>query len=249
MSDERRRLWEREYAELHAYTTSYRMDVDRGTQFLAAFLEGVGSSPADPIVECGCGMGRNLLPLALAGHRVVGLDHAETALEAFRERAVAAEVSEHVELLRHDLREPLPLADGTAGSLLDVTAIDNLVEAGDRRRYADELARVLRPGGWLLVVTFSWRDGYYRRWLPGSPGPPGPPGAVEAGRAAGGDDPLVVTDPNTGIVNQLFTGRSLDETFPEQLQRRAAATLVFRDEAAGERTTRHFLLRTFCRTN
>lgn len=229
MTDRTRQAWEREYAEIRAYTTSYRMDLDRGVLLLGAYLDRVGASMADPVLECGCGMGRNLIPLARSGHRVLGLDHAEAALARFRERAVSTGTEARVGLVRHDLRSPLPLDDRSAGTILDVTAIDNLVDPERRRRYGEELARVLRPGGHLLVVTFSVRDGYYRRWL---------------------DEPAgdrVVEDPNTGIRNQLFTAATLDATFPDALERRLALELVFEDEAARRAFTRHFLVRVFRR--
>ena len=88
------------------------------------------------------------------------------------------------------------------------------------------MARILRPDGIALVVTFARNDGYYGRLLEESP------------RGAQG----IVEDPNTGIRNQLFTAKLLDEVFVPPLTREVAATLVFLDDAAGVTWTRRFLI-------
>ena len=78
-----RRAWEREYAELRAYTTSYRDDLDRGIEFLLGYLEKSGQELEGLVLETGCGRGRNAIPLAEAGHTVIGVDYAFTPLVRF----------------------------------------------------------------------------------------------------------------------------------------------------------------------
>jgi len=226
-----REAWEREYAEIRAYTTSYRGDLDRGVHFLLDFVRSSGGRLAEPILDLGCGMGRNLLPLRSAGYRVVGVDHSATALERLRRTADGAGGDEEddegaLRLVRHDLGQPLPLDTGSVGTILDVTAVDNLTDPDRLHRYGREAARVLRPGGLALVVTFAVDDGYYGPWLDDSPW------AIRN----------VVEDPNTGIRNRLFVPRTLDAVFEPGLRREVAATLVFVDEAAGSAWTRRFLM-------
>lgn len=223
-----RALWEREYEEVHAYTTSYRDELDRGVQFLLGWVGARGLDLPEPLLECACGRGRNLIPLAAMGHPGVGLDHARAALDRFRARASAERVGRTVRL-QHDLREPLPVCDGSVGTVLDITAVDNLVTRADRDRYATEVTRVLRPGGLFVVVTFDRDDGYYARFLPT------PDGLEEA----------VVRDPNTGVTNQLFRGADLDDLFVPGLRRLAAQRFDFVDEAADERWMRRFHLRLY----
>lgn len=241
-----RRAWEREYAQVHAYTTSYRDDLDRGIQFLQAFLEATGEAVAGPVLECACGRGRNVMPLVAAGHRVVGLDHALAALAQLRRRIVDAGATGAAIALRHDLRQPLPVRDGACGLVVDITAIDNLVSVEHQRQYGREVARVLRPGGLALVVTFDRDDGYYAPFLGGAPAVHGGDPVASAGRPppAGAG---VVEDPHTGIRNQLFRGPQLDAIFCPPLHRVAANRFDFIDEAASERWTRRFLLRLYRR--
>ncbi len=225
-----REAWDREYGEVRAYTTSYRGDVDRGVRFLFEYLATRGETLDGPIVDCGCGMGRNSIPLAAAGYHVLGLEHSATALarlqdELERARESGAEKPDgRLDTIQHDLNEPLPVDDAFAAAVLDITAVDNLIDAGKRRAYGEEVARILRPGGLAVVVTFARDDGYYGRWLANAP------------------NDGVVEDPNTGILNQLFTPALLDEVFVPPLRRAAAGTLVFVDEAAHDSWTRRFLI-------
>lgn len=227
-----RRAWEREYADVHAYTTSYRDDLDRGIQFLREYLRATRERVEGPVLECACGRGRNAMPLAADGLRVVGMDHALTALRQFRARVDEEEAAHAVLPLRQDLREPFPVRDASVGLVVDVTAIDNLVETEAQQRYGAEVARVLRPGGFALVVTFDRDDGYYAPFLASSPWP-----------GSG-----VVEDPHTGIRNQLFRGSQLDALFVPPLERCAANRFDFIDEAAKERWTRRFLMRIYRRS-
>ncbi len=225
-----REAWDREYAEVRAYTTSYRGDLDRGVRFLLEYLAARGETIDGSIVDCGCGMGRNSIPLVAAGHHVIGLEHSATALARLQDELEHARKSGHenpngrLESIQHDLNEPLPVDDAFAAAVLDITAVDNLIDAGRRRAYGEEVARILRPDGMAVVMTFARDDGYYGRWL------------------ASTRDDGVVEDPHTGILNQLFTPALLDEVFVPPLRRVAASTLVFTDEAASDSWTRRFLI-------
>lgn len=224
--NELQQAWDREYGEVRAYTTSYRGDLDRGVHFLLQYLAGRGERIDGPIVDCGCGMGRNAIPLARSGHHVLGLEHSAVALSRLEASRGDQQLAGSLTTCQHDLNEPLPVDDDFAAVVLDITAVDNLIDGSRRRAYGREVARILRPGGVAMVVTFARDDGYYGRLLEGSPW----------------GDHGVVEDPNTGIRNQLFTPELLDEVFVPPLTREVASTLVFLDDAAGITWTRRFLL-------
>lgn len=223
-----RAAWDREYEEVHAYTTSYRDELDRGVEFLLGYLAGAGIELEGPLLECACGRGRNAIPLAERGYAVVGLDHAPSALRRFYERAEREGRRGRAVPVRHDLREAFPIRDGAVGAVLDITAIDNLVESGHRKAYGREVARVLKPGGLAVVVTFDLDDGYYAPFL-------------ERPDADGS----VVCDPHTGIRNKLFRAADLDRLFIPELELVAGNRFDFIDEAAQERWTRRFHLRVY----
>ncbi|MGW8319515.1 MAG: class I SAM-dependent methyltransferase, partial [Candidatus Promineifilaceae bacterium] len=60
---------------------------------------------ADPVLELGCGTGRLLLPLARAGHEVVGLDNSPAMLDLARAKLAKepAEVRQRVTLVTADM--------------------------------------------------------------------------------------------------------------------------------------------------
>jgi SAM-dependent methyltransferase len=92
------------------------------------------------LLDAGCGTGFNLLELGRLG-RATGVDLSARALAFCRERGVRA--------LRASVLA-LPFADATFDA---ATSFDVLYHAwvGDDRAAARELARILRPGGALLV--------------------------------------------------------------------------------------------------
>lgn len=93
------------------------------------------------VVDVGCGTGATLSVLGRFG-AITGIDRSADAL--------------HYSMLRgpHELvrgrAEELPVRDGSADI---VTALDVLEHIGDDARAAAEFARVLRPGGVLLVTV------------------------------------------------------------------------------------------------
>ncbi|MFN2490769.1 MAG: class I SAM-dependent methyltransferase [Actinomycetota bacterium] len=109
-------------------------------------------------LEIGVGTGRIALPLSEAGVSMTGIDLSEPMLRKL--------------LLKSDGRVPIPLA------LADATSLpfpDDSFDAGlachvlhlvsDWRRTLHELARVVRPGGLILVDPGFWSEGWPRRLI------------------------------------------------------------------------------------
>lgn len=109
----------------------------------AAAVDLLAAGRTMEIVEPGIGTGRITLPLAVAGHRVTGVDVSGAMLEACAHKAEALRVNDRVTLLQGDATA-LPLPDdafdlGVMASLLYLVP--------DWTEVLDELARVVRPGG------------------------------------------------------------------------------------------------------
>jgi len=110
------------------------------TALLDPALGGARAPGPRRLLDAGCGTGYNLLALARLG-RPVGIDLSPEALAFCRERGVPA--------LRASLLA-LPFAEATFDA---VTSFDVIYHAwvSDDRAAVAEMARVLRPGGVLLV--------------------------------------------------------------------------------------------------
>ena len=106
------------------------------------------------VLDIGCGAGRNALPLARLGWRVVGTDLSWPMLAAAANRAR----DEHVDNRFRGILAPmerLPVRDRSV-DLIIAHGIWNLARSAAQFRAAvDEAARVARPGAGLFVFTFS----------------------------------------------------------------------------------------------
>ncbi|CAO5186180.1 Methyltransferase type 11 [Frankia sp. AiPs1] len=130
----------------------------RSVQDLLAEL--VVDGPARQVADLGAGSGPTLVEIARRspGSRLTAVDVDEAALGRLALRLPTARI------VRHDLAEPLTLAEGS----LDVVVSHNTLEClADPAALLGEVARVLRPGGRAvlghtdfdtIVVTTSDRD-------------------------------------------------------------------------------------------
>lgn len=109
--------------------------------------------PGDEVLELGCGYGRVALRLAEAGARVTGIDVAEDSLALAREQAAAAGLTARCDYLMMDALE---LDFGDARFDL-VACVQNGIAAFrvDPARMLAQAWRVLRPGGTLLLSTYT----------------------------------------------------------------------------------------------
>ena len=104
-------------------------------------------------LDIGCGAGRNAVPLARAGWRVVGTDNSTPMLQAATTRR-DAEGLQHLDLLRAEM-DDVPVTD-TCADLVIAHGIWNLASSGAQfRRAVREAARAAKPGAGLFLFTFS----------------------------------------------------------------------------------------------
>jgi len=119
----------------------------------------VGLKPGDRVLDYGCGPGI----FAVAGAEVVGaggkvyaLDTRNRALEQVKERAAKAGVTNVVTLLQ----DPASFTVDLPGRSLDAVVIyDVLHDIADKPALLTEVARLLKPGGFLSVFPMHWGNG------------------------------------------------------------------------------------------
>ncbi len=122
-------------------------------QALSALLPFANVAPLPAILDVGCGTGINLLELArVLGpcRKLVGVDLSAGMLEVARRKAAAAGVAATFQV---GDAEALDLPDGT----FDLVVCNSAYHwFPDRARAIKEMARILRPGGQLLLTTLAW---------------------------------------------------------------------------------------------
>jgi len=147
---------------LRAYAASERRDEAEG-QALAA-VRAVSAPQGGEVLDVACGFGRHAVPLARAGYRVTGVDRSGALLAEARRRAGDDAAGGGPALVQADYRE-LPFADASFDAALNLyTSLGYLGDEDDTQVLA-EIARVLRPGGRLVIETMhrdrlvcEWRD-------------------------------------------------------------------------------------------
>ncbi len=86
----------------------FPMDDEQSKVQVETIVELLGDSPQD-VIDIGCGDGRILIPLAVAGHRLIGIDNDPTAIDACAARC--AEIDIDANLIDASLYEVLPFSE------------------------------------------------------------------------------------------------------------------------------------------
>lgn len=190
--DEVRRLLDDPVLSSHAGVDVVRADANVGYRTWAATYDDqpnglfaidealideiLDALPAGDALDAACGTGRLTRHLLDRGHRVIGVDASPEMLEVARRRLAGAE------LRRGDLRE-LPVGDEAVDLVVCGLALSHVE---DLRPVLADFARVLRPGGH-LVVSDAHHELVFRGSVVKAVGPDGAPGLVATYRHSPGD--------------------------------------------------------------
>jgi ubiquinone/menaquinone biosynthesis C-methylase UbiE len=122
---------------------------------------------SEMVLDVGCGRGLLLHAAArrVPSGRAVGIDlwlakdQSGNRPEATLANARAEGVADRIEILTGDARQ-LPFAADSFDRVVSHWVVHNLEQPIDRARALDEMARVLKPGGWLLIADIAHHDEY-----------------------------------------------------------------------------------------
>lgn len=110
----------------------------RRREFLLAHV----GPPPRHVLDAGCASGFVATLLVNAGHRVTGIE--------LNEQMAGEARSVGIEVINHDLEDPLPLPDAAVDAVHACEIVEHLF---DTEGFLNEMHRVLRPGGKLIVST------------------------------------------------------------------------------------------------
>lgn len=146
----------RAYDDIAAVYADERANAGRSVEILETFLDSL--SEPRRVLDAGCGHGRPVLERVTDSTDAVGLDFSRGQLELARNAAPAAA------LLQGDMTA-LPLGDGSVDAVVAFWSLIH-VPMADHGRVIEEFARVLRPGGRVLLCEGEdeW-DGSNPDWL------------------------------------------------------------------------------------
>lgn len=120
---------------------------------LIKFIE---TNPSGFALDLGCGTGTNAITLAKAGWQVTGVDFVGKAIRTAREKARRAGVK--VSFMVEDVTQ-LKSLNTAYDFVLDIGCFHNLDEK-QKENYIDNLSRLLKPGGFVMMYGFIWQPGF-----------------------------------------------------------------------------------------
>lgn len=116
----------------------------------AAFL--LALAPGRRVIEVGCGTGLLAADLVQAGLDLVGVDPARGMLARARARGVRVVMA---------VGERLPVRTGAFDVAYNIAVLHHVAAKGAVREVVAEMARVVRPGGLVLVWDHNPRNPYW----------------------------------------------------------------------------------------
>jgi SAM-dependent methyltransferase len=157
-------------------------------------VEAAGVSGDDAVLDVACGNGNATLPAAKTGAKVTGIDITPSLLAAGK--AAAAEAGLEIEWIEGDAQK-LPFDDASFDVVLSVFGC---MFVPDQRAEAEEMARVLKPGGRMAVAAWTPEGNVGKMFITTAKHRPPPPEGFQPPILWGNED----------YVRQLFEGTGVD---------------------------------------
>jgi ubiquinone/menaquinone biosynthesis C-methylase UbiE len=134
------------------------------------FLKAVGNFKPGSVLDLGCGAGNYTMALARylgTGCTVYGVDLWAEGIAQLKERAAQAGLT-NLKAMTGDAGKNIPLGDDVLDVVFMGTVFHDLVAVSVDQKALEEIKRILKPGGSLVIVEF----------LPKESSSPGPPSRV-----------------------------------------------------------------------
>jgi len=169
---EQQERWDKEHKTPNVLP---QMDSAKPSSGVIKFLEWLKSQGKQPNelkgLEMCCGKGRNVIGLATQGVNMIGLDFSQNAIEEAKKRAVEAGVADKTEFFVQDVTKPFPIETDSIDFAFDCFGSTDIESAEGRKAALDNIIKVLKPDGYLMVYLLSSDDEFQKEMIAKSPGP------------------------------------------------------------------------------
>ncbi|MCZ4124049.1 class I SAM-dependent methyltransferase [Streptomyces sp. H39-S7] len=156
LADAQQRHWQETYA---AHPSMY------GAQPSVPAVHAAGvfhQADAKDVLELGAGHGRDALFFAREGFTVRASDFSRTGLQQLQDAARSQGLNGRVMTAVHDVREPLPLPDGSVDAVFAHMLLCMALSTQEIHVVVGEVRRVLRSGGVFVYTVRHTGDAHYR---------------------------------------------------------------------------------------
>lgn len=158
---EQQKIWEREHENPHLLPQMDSNTVSQGVSLFWKWLQNKKKFPPLSGIEMGCGKGRNSIWLAEQGASMTAFDFSTAAIKEATKRASRARTPHDVHFSVHDATLPWPFEENSFDFAIDCFASTDIDSLAGRTFARNELFRVLKPNGCLLVYTLSTDDAFH----------------------------------------------------------------------------------------
>jgi ubiquinone/menaquinone biosynthesis C-methylase UbiE len=169
--NEQRERWEKEHEKP---SVLLQMDANDASSGVIKFVDwltdrGVDLNGLSGLEMC-CGKGRNVIWLAQQSVNATGLDFSSFAINEAKRRAKKVGVK-NAKFLVQDVTLPWAVDAETQDFAIDCFGSTDIESADGRRAARDNIIRVLKPGGYLIVYLLSTDDTFQKEMREANPGP------------------------------------------------------------------------------
>ncbi len=146
-------FWNKEYKDAKHLTLSEEPSTD-----LLSFVKWVNRNSEWPaffqggfVLDVGCGNGRNIGNLCEQYHmKGLGFDISDTAIKQAKDKFAHLK---KVNFITENIYNNIDLPDQSVDIVLDMMVI-HFLDDSKRQQYIKDIARVIKPFGWMLLKTF-----------------------------------------------------------------------------------------------
>ncbi len=196
-------FWNKEYKDPTMFILSEEVSADL-VKFSRWMLKEYGKDALRPevvVLDAGTGNGRNLLWMN-AQFRIKGFgyDISDEGITQAKANAAKQQWGGKLEFKVQSLDQPIPLPDESVDIVLDMMS-SHFLKNDERKKFIDEVARVLKPQGVLFFKSFyAERDSHTKELL----------------EKHGADEENAYIHPKLKVYEYVWTDKALKESFDEQ---------------------------------
>ncbi len=164
-------IWEEEHKHPHVLLPMNSTEVSQGVSLFLDWLQKKQTSHPLHGLEMCCGKGRNSIWLAQQGITMDAFDFSSFAIEEAKKRFAAILSKVSLNFCVHDATQPWPFKNNSFDFAIDCFASTDIDSLQGRAFARNELWRVLKPNGYLLVYTLSTDDAFHQEMRKSSSAP------------------------------------------------------------------------------
>jgi SAM-dependent methyltransferase len=158
-------IWEAEHQNPRVLQQMDSIDASGGVIKFLQWLKANSKKEGLRGIEMGCGKGRNVIAMAKEGYYMTGFDFSKFAINAAKNKAKKAGLLGRANFARQDATKHWAFPPSYFDFGIDCFASTD-IESPEGRAFArDELIRVIKPNGYLLVYTLSTADEFHKEMV------------------------------------------------------------------------------------